>query len=749
MEMSRTSQSVSGGGGGSVEISKSSKSEGKMLKAEEVATMRSTSLRQESELDQQVIEEPPRSRRTSTARTGGLPPPGPMRAPVPDLSEVHGPLYPSERRHEFPKDTPVRVESKSKDELQFPVFVADGKHSCTEVPKAGEKTSTLTGPVMEVGHKHSFTKQETKEFDYKTLSGPVQSVGVDSKHSFNMMDSQAKPVEASLVKEQMYPVMESGHDSKFTGPTTSIKSVNTEVKDIQYPCMLNKRKFNTEMSGSSYAEVTMGQETGSFMGQETKVSTDLVGPLYDVATVHAFKGIVTHAHHLSELVGPVLGSGASEVERRHHYSELGKHAEQLKSLTLPVYDVDKKHGYEVIMKEAEKLVNIVGPVYPVEHGSKYTPTVTKTDTAPLMTGPKLTGVQEGNKYCPVTQKVVADAIMTGPVYPGVDARNAYGEWESARAEVGTGMTGPVYSSVAGGNQYSFQAPAVPGGDPQMFAPTMSKVSSESHGYGPVPARVAGVPQMAGPVMVEQGANAYCPVPARVAGSLATTGPVYPGVENKNSYSETPARVSGVPLMAGPVFPGVESKSGFNEVKARADLPSYSTHPCLPADAAHKFSGETLEPKFSVQTGQVYPVLDSGHSHAFREIVASAAAMAGFRPPKHDVDNDKHGYVYQPPVALGTVQEMLGPIYDVMQHHNYGQINTIVNELKTLTTPVYTPESTNHYQAILKNVEKLETLQTPVFDINRDHHYSEIMKSIDQIKQMNGRSEEHTSELQSP
>ena len=475
-------------------------------------------------------------------------------------------------------------------------------------------------------------------------------MGVDSKHSFNMMDSQAKPVEviitfmsmkpitpllqASLVKEQMYPVMESGHDSKFTGPTTSIKSVNTEVKDIQYPCMLNKRKFNTEMSGSSYAEVTMGQETGSFMGQETKMSTDLVGPLYDVATVHAFKGIVTHAHHLSELVGPVLGSGASEVERRHHYSELGKHAEQLKSLTLPVYDVDKKHGYEVIMKEAEKLVNIMGPVYPVEHGSKYTPTVTKTDTAPLMTGPKLTGVQEGNKYCPVTQKVVADAIMTGPVYPGVDARNAYGEWESARAEVGTGMTGPVYSSVAGGNQYSFQAPAVPGGDPQMYAPTMSKVSSESHRYGPVPARVAGVPQMAGPVMVEQGANAYCPVPARVAGSLATTGPVYPGVENKNSYSETPARVSGVPLMAGPVFPGVESKSGFNEVKPRADLPSYSTHPCLPADAAHKFSGKRRRTNScsAISTSHVGQARPSSPSSACRQARSTLSWTRDIRTP---------------------------------------------------------------------------------------------------------------------
>ena len=92
-------------------------------------------------------------------------------------------------------------------------------------------------------------------------------------------------------------------------------------------------------------------------------------------------------------------------------------------------------------------------------------------------------------------------------------------------------------------------------------------------------------------------------------------------------------------------------------------------------------------------------------------------MAGFSVPRHEIDHDKHGYVPQAPVALGTTQEMLGPIYDVMQQHNYGQvaeslveyppmtlsvqINTIVNELKTLSTPVYTPESKNHYQNILK------------------------------------------------
>lgn len=49
-------------------------------------------------------------------------------------------------------------------------------------------------------------------------------------------------------------------------------------------------------------------------------------------------------------------------------------------------------------------------------------------------------------------------------------------------------------------------------------------------------------------------------------------------------------------------------------------------------------------------------------------------MAGFTPPRHDVDYDKHGYTGATPVALGTVEGMLGPVYDVMQQHNYGQVS---------------------------------------------------------------------------
>jgi hypothetical protein len=93
----------------------------KTLDAATVAKMEVTSLRQESELDMQTIEEPPRSRRVSHQRAA-LPPAGPARPPVPDLTEVHGPLYPTERRHQFPKDPPPRCRIHFSLDRQFATF---------------------------------------------------------------------------------------------------------------------------------------------------------------------------------------------------------------------------------------------------------------------------------------------------------------------------------------------------------------------------------------------------------------------------------------------------------------------------------------------------------------------------------------------------------------------------------------------------------------------------------------------------
>ena len=42
----------------------------------------------------------------------------------------------------------------------FQFYVADGKHEFNEVPKSGEKVTSLKGPVLEVAHSHSFKKED-------------------------------------------------------------------------------------------------------------------------------------------------------------------------------------------------------------------------------------------------------------------------------------------------------------------------------------------------------------------------------------------------------------------------------------------------------------------------------------------------------------------------------------------------------------------------------------------------------------
>ena len=346
------------------------------MEAEKVATMELRTQREEADMDMKTIEEPPKQRRFSSTRAATAPPAQP-RPPVPDLSEVHGPLYPVSRQHNYPKDTPARDESKTKDELKFPVYVAEGTHSFQEIPKSGEKVNTMTGPVLDVQHSHHFSKQETTVVENKSLQGPTYNVGVESKHGFNLMNSNQKPVAVNFAAEQKYPIMESSHKSDFTGPTTGIHSSNTEVKGIQYPTMMNKRRFNKEFSEHGFepeANITSGE----------RISSDLVGPVFDTDIVHHFKGLVTHAEQLNILSAPIYDS----VERNHHFSELGKHAEALKVLNFPVFDVEKKHSFDIIMKEAEKLIGVTGPVYPVSHSSSYKPQSNKVDKEVLMTGPK-------------------------------------------------------------------------------------------------------------------------------------------------------------------------------------------------------------------------------------------------------------------------------------------------------------------------------------------------------------------------
>ena len=97
-------------------------------------------------------------------------------------------------------------------------------------------------------------------------------------------------------------------------------------------------------------------------------------------------------------------------------------------------------------------------------------------------------------------------------------------------------------------------------------------------------------------------------------------------------------------MSGPVWQGVDTNNKYHIVPGRADTVAQVSGPCYPVDFAHKYSGETLEPSFTMQGEQKYPIMDTIHSHSFREIITSAAAMAGFSGKYAMMDLDKHEYL---------------------------------------------------------------------------------------------------------
>ncbi len=78
-------------------------------------------------------------------------------------------------------------------------------------------------------------------------------------------------------------------------------------------------------------------------------------------------------------------------ESRHHFNELQKSVDTIKSLTGPVYACDHKNTFQEIGKHAEKLQYLMGPVY--QHG-----------------------VDHSNHFQQITQAVHKIKNLTGPVY---------------------------------------------------------------------------------------------------------------------------------------------------------------------------------------------------------------------------------------------------------------------------------------------------------------------------------------------
>ena len=130
------------------------------------------------------------------------------------IEEIQGPVYPVERKHEYPKDVPPRGEAKGKDDIKFPVYGVEKSHSFVDKAPYHESDKILQGPSYDVEHSHKFTRDEVIVPNVSVQgSGPVMK-GVEAQHKFPE-GGKDTTVHSKPQAPQPYPVTDSDHSVKF------------------------------------------------------------------------------------------------------------------------------------------------------------------------------------------------------------------------------------------------------------------------------------------------------------------------------------------------------------------------------------------------------------------------------------------------------------------------------------------------------------------------------------------------------
>jgi len=131
-----------------------------------------------------------------------------------DTSEIQAPVYPIERKHQYPKDVPQRKDAPSKDDLKQPVLGVEGKHQFVDKAPPRHEQKLLQGPSYDVDRKHHFTKEDTSNVEAaKGLAGPAYDV--KHGHNFPPDAATAIPQAPSPPKMTAGPVMDTEHKSQY------------------------------------------------------------------------------------------------------------------------------------------------------------------------------------------------------------------------------------------------------------------------------------------------------------------------------------------------------------------------------------------------------------------------------------------------------------------------------------------------------------------------------------------------------
>ena len=94
---------------------------------------------------------------------------------------------------------------------------------------------------------------------------------------------------------------------------------------------------------------------------------ELVGPVYGTSDKSNYFVIQPRPDRITGLDGPVYNI----EETKHHFNELNKAVESVKTLAGPVYDVDSSHKFQEMEHIVADLKMLQGPVYSIENAHSF------------------------------------------------------------------------------------------------------------------------------------------------------------------------------------------------------------------------------------------------------------------------------------------------------------------------------------------------------------------------------------------
>ena len=350
------------------------------------------------------------------------------------------------------------------------------------------------------------------------------------------------------------------------GPVYAVESKNHYLEIIKHAERLK------DLKGPIYECGEIGHKYGgssNFTPEATDLKT-LTGPIFKIDHANQFSEIISCAHELKELHGPIY---QADGDTKHQFREMTRLVESLVPMAKPVMVEEGKHSYgEQTMAGygAEGVKTVHGPIYVKEfskHNYQEKPKEDHLNTVQLQ-GPIYMTDDYKHHYAAIQEHLETLKTLKGPVYD-VESKNHYLAIIK-HAEIIKDLKGPIYEFGEAGHKFAGSSNFTPEAADlkslhgpkfeidnghhfseiisnahelkELHAPIYNKDGETSHKFNLMTKAVESLVPMAKPVFMEEGRHTYGEqtMAGYGAGGVKTVhGPIYVKEFSKHNYQEKP------------------------------------------------------------------------------------------------------------------------------------------------------------------------------------------------------------------